>query len=308
MKYAKPALSIQGQIAKLKTRGLLFSDEKAAEHHLRYIGYYRLSAYALFFQNSGQPGKPFKPGATFERILEIYDFDRNLRLLALDAIERIEVALRGALSNEMGRNHGPHWFMEQRHFFPPPQFDHADFLAKLRGEFLLEPDNRGALKPRRPHQEVFINHYYAKYGEPDLPPSWMTCETLPLGRLSLVYRNLCSRPARQNMAASFGADESMLRGWLHTLNYVRNLCAHHSRLWNRKMVIKFTVAKQHRQLISTGDSAYAVLVVMHELLRHITPRAHWRERLLELITTHPAAPLNAMGFPANWQSEPFWNF
>lgn len=308
MKYPKPALSIPDQIAKLKKRGLQFVDEKTAEHHLRYIGYYRLSAYALFFQDAKLAGKPFRPNTTFEQILELYNFDRKLRLLALDAIERVEVALRSTLNNEMSLSYGPHWFMDKRFFFTPPHFDHAKFLSKLREELTLEQDSSGKLKPKRPHHEVFINHYYSKYGEPEFPPSWMTCETLSLGSLSRLYRNLHPRQIRQTIAAPLGVDESVLYGWLHTLTYVRNLCAHHSRLWNHRMVIKFTVARQHQKIISRGDSIYAVLVVAHELLNRINPCAHWHENLHKLITTHSSVPLAPMGFPANWENEPFWNF
>jgi len=308
MKYPKPALGIPDQIAKMKKRGLQFADEKTAEHHLRYMGYYRLSAYALFFQEITRQGKPFRPNTTFEQILELYNFDRKLRLLTLDAIERIEVAVRSVLNNEMGLSHGPHWFMEKRFFFSPPYFDHGKFLSKLREDLTLQPDGSGKVKPRRPHHEVFINHYYAKYGEPELPPSWMTCETLSLGSLSLLYRNLQSRPARQKIASFFGVDESILYGWLHTLTYVRNLCAHHSRLWNHRLVIKFSVARHHQKIINRGDSIYAVLVVLHELLKKINPDAHWHKHLLTLMTSHPRTPLAPMGFPDCWSNEPFWGF
>jgi len=221
----------------------------------------------------------------------------------LDAIERVEVAVRSALNNELCQRHGPHWFMAGTHFHA--EFNHATFLAELCDEYRLAADGSG---PTRPHQEVFINHYYDKYGEPELSPSWMVFETFTINTVSRMYRNLASRPLRQSPAAGFGADESIFRGWLHTLSYVRNLCAHHARLWNRRLVIKFTVANKHRAVLDHGDSLYATAVVLRSLLRRVAPDTQWHWRLRDLIGRYPGPPLGAMGFPADWQQNPFWDF
>ncbi len=303
MKFAKPPLTVAQQLAKLKARGLTIADPSAAEHCLRYVGYYRLSAYALVFQDCTQPGKPFRPGTTLEQVVDLYRFDRELRLLVLDAIERIEVAVRSALNNELCLRYGAHWFMSSEHFHP--EFGHADFLDDLRDEYRLASDGSG---PERPHQEVFINHYYDKYGEPELPPSWMVFETFTINMVSRMYRNFASRSLRQSLAATFGADESIFRGWLHTLSYVRNLCAHHARLWNRRLVIKFTVANKHKAVLDHGDTLYATAVVLRSLLRRVAPDTQWHWRLRDLISRYPGLPLGAMGFPVDWQQNSFWDF
>jgi len=303
MRFAKPALTIPAQLDKLQSRGLLVTDRTVAEHCLRYVGYYRLSAYALNFQDCSQPGKPFRQGTTFDQLIDLYRFDRELRLLVLDAIERVEVAVRSAINNELCLAHGPHWYLAEGHFHP--EFKHAVFLAKLREEFWLTPVGSG---PMRPHQEVFINHYYDKYGEPELPPSWMVFETCTISTVSRMYRNLSSRMLRQNIAMPFGADESIFRGWLHTLSYVRNLCAHHARLWNRRLVIKPTVARKHLSVIRQGDTLYATAVVLYSLLLRVAPTTQWQLRLRDLISRYPDVPLGAMGFPDNWEQTAFWNF
>jgi abortive infection bacteriophage resistance protein len=304
MRFAKPPLSIPDQLVKLEARGLQIVDRAAAEHSLRYTGYYRLSAYALTFQDCAQPEKPFRPGTTFDDLISVYCFDRELRLLVLDAIERVEVALRSVLNNEMAVRHGPHWFMNVRHF--ALRFDHARFIADIEAE--LRIDVAGQL-PAQPHQEVFINHYYTKYGDPYLPPSWMVIETLSLGALSRIITNLNLGVERIAIAQSFGTDEFVLRGWFHVLSYVRNLSAHHSRLWNRQLVIKFRqVARRHQSFLTTTDRFYAVAVVLYDLLQHVAPGTQWHIRLRDLIARHPILPLGAMGFPANWQQVPFWGF
>jgi len=90
MHYLKAALSFPDQLAQLQQRGLHVTDPDRALHWLRRVSYYRLSAYFLPFKN----GESFRPGTEFNDVAGLYIFDRKLRLLVLDAIERIEVALR----------------------------------------------------------------------------------------------------------------------------------------------------------------------------------------------------------------------
>ena len=132
MPFAKPAIDIEAQIALLRSRGLTIADENYAHHYLQFIGYYRLSGYALVFQvNYNADGSHrFHPGANFNDILDLYIFDRKLRLAVLDALERIEVAFRAALSHEMSISHGTHWFMDAAHFIPT--YDHAVFLGHVK--------------------------------------------------------------------------------------------------------------------------------------------------------------------------------
>ena len=111
--FNKPPLSLADQLSLLISRGLTMSDPSDATHYLTHIGYYRLSGYALPFQigGSGADRHNFKPGVTFDDILDRYVFDRKLRLLVMDAIERIEISVRAALSNILAPRHGAHWYM-----------------------------------------------------------------------------------------------------------------------------------------------------------------------------------------------------
>ncbi|MGV3531351.1 MAG: Abi family protein [Chthoniobacteraceae bacterium] len=306
MKFTKPALSLPAQLTKLQSRGLSIPDTAKAEHYLRFIGYYRLSAYALPFQQHGQPGKPFKPGVTFEDVLNLYRFDRELRLLAMDVLERIEVAVRSVIVNEMCLRHGPHWFMDAAHFNGnATRFNHAKLLDKIDCEFNIPPSGAS---PTRRHHEVFINHYYGKYTSPYLPPAWMVAETLTLGSWSMIFEHLRVTAERKMIASHFGVDEQVLRSWLHALTYLRNLCAHHARVWNRQLVIKIIIAKKHARFLQGNDRFYALAVIMNDLMQRIAPGTGWHERLAELLNRHPSVDLSAMGFPATWKQEPFWGF
>ncbi|MEQ2006789.1 MAG: Abi family protein [Limisphaerales bacterium] len=307
MKFNKPPLTIAQQLQRWQGRGLTVAAPARALHYLKFIGYYRLSAYALPFQQpgtpvvAGQPDKPFVPGTSFEDILNLYVFDRELRLLVMDAMERIEVAVRTSLVNELCLLHGAHWFMEARHF--NPRFNHGVLLDKIERELDIP---RGANQPRGQHHETFINHYYQVYGDPYLPPAWMVAETLPLGSWSMVFANLQQSSERRAVATPFGVDEQVLRTWLHSLTYLRNLCAHHARLWNRQFVIKPMIARKHTRLLTNNGRFYAFAVILHDFLKTIAPGTMWAHRLADLLRTHPRVPMAAMGFPSNWQAEAFW--
>lgn len=309
MKFQKPALAFSDLLQKWRGRGLEILDPVEAEHYLRFIGYYRLSAYALPLQDKSSPppcksDKPFKPGTTFENILNLYRFDRELRLLFMDAIERIEVAVRACIVHAMSLRHGPHWFMDPAHFNPSAfRFKHHQLLDRIDHELKI---GSMAKTPAKPHHEVFINHYYTKYTDPYLPPAWMIAETLTLGTWSLMFENLRVTSERKAIAAALRTDEQVLRNWLHALTYVRNLCAHHSRLWNRQFVIKPIVAKRHAGFLCANDRCYAMAVITEDLLRTVAPGTSWGQRLATLLQSHPFVDPAAMGFPRGWEKEPFW--
>lgn len=139
--FTKPALSLEKQINLLVQRGMTIPDQAKAEHYLRYIGYYRLSGYWHPFQFPAGTAHPdnFRPGTDFQTILNIYIFDRRLRVLLMDAIERIEVSARAVISNTMSEAYGPHWHLSPCYF--PNAAEHTNFLDRARQEAGLNPPN-----------------------------------------------------------------------------------------------------------------------------------------------------------------------
>lgn len=114
MNYSKQALSFPDQLAQLQRRGLTIVDQGRALQWLQRVSYYRLSAYFLPFKDS----ENFRPGTEFNDIAGLYIFDRKLRLLMLDAIERIEVALRTSVTYEIGHAYGPFELFDQHPSVP----------------------------------------------------------------------------------------------------------------------------------------------------------------------------------------------
>lgn len=295
MKFVKGPKKISEQIQLLKDRGLLITDERFANHYLNNISYYRLSAYMLSFQKFGVPGHTFMPWATFERVLDLYVFDRELRLTVMDAIERIEVAFRCRIIYEYSLRYGNNWYEDPQHYTQ----GHDNLQKKVKEQIRLT-------------KEVFIQHYKGKYNDPVNPPAWMTLEVLSFGQLSILFKNLKTSDAKKAIGDHFGVHHELLVSWIEHLAYIRNICAHHSRLWNRILTVKASLPKITADQWLTyppqkADKLYLSLCITKYLLKRINPTSTFPGRLRALFCKHPELDMSAMGFPLNWKSDTFWS-
>lgn len=289
--YAKPALSCEDQVALLISRGISVAEPKEAAFYLRHLNYYRLCAYWLPFEEDHTTHR-FREGTTFEAVLGLYTFDRELRLLVLDALERIEVSVRTQWAHQLGLRHGAHAHLDRRLAYRVERWESN--LASLRGEV-----DRS--------EEEFIRHLTTTYSDA-LPPVWAVCEVMSLGLLSRWYANLLPMPTRRAIALAYGVDQKVLQSWLHHLTIVRSVCAHHGRLWNRE----FTVAamQPHRPAIvaspfqANSRKLYNSLLILLFLMDTVSPGHHWRQRLVTLLARQDM--LREMGFPRDWDSHAIW--
>ena len=291
--FSKPATTHAQQVELLRERGMVFDDFGTAEFYLEHLNYYRLSAYWLAFEADHKTHR-FQPNTRFERVLNLYVFDRELRLLVLDAIERVEVSVRSHWANQMAHRHGTH----------------AHLNASIAFKYHLWQQNLDKLGSEvNRSDETFIKHLKNTYQE-SLPPVWAVCEVMSLGLLSRWYNNLKPMPTRRAIANAYGLDERVLESWLRHLSLVRNTCAHHSRLWNREFTITPLLPRNKPQCLSNQFNSgsrklYNTLVLLLYCMDAIAPDHHWRTRLKELIDRHEI-PVTAMGFLANWKSLHIW--
>jgi abortive infection bacteriophage resistance protein len=154
--------------------------------------------------------------------------------------------------------------------------------------------------------EVFIGHYRAKYtSETDLPV-WMATELISFGALSKMYEHLRTS-FRKRIAREFNQPQPVFVSWLHSLTAVRNVCAHHSRLWNRELAVKPELPTAWKASGIGNDRFYVIALIIQTLLADISPDSQWGERLKALFNAHPTVNLRAMQFPADWQNLPPWS-
>ncbi|WP_329004414.1 Abi family protein [Kribbella sp. NBC_00709] len=315
--YTKPHLSFADQVGLLKSRGLIIDDEAEAERLLSVIGYYRLSGYWYSYRrplDGVLRDDQFLEGTTFGQVVRLYDADRRLKLQLLDALERIEIAFRVMIGFTLGRR-GAYAHL------------HA---GNLDGRFTRSDGRQPSTYDRWLHKvlaaqtrssEDFVLHFQHKYD--GRLPVWVMTEILDFGAMSYLFQGL-QFADRNEIAARLGVldrqgdgNGAALANWLRVLNYVRNVCAHHSRLWNRNLADQ--LAPSHlrsipdlRHLIDRQVShfrIYSTLCVVGFLLSRLGHESHWARHIRALLSEEiPACgrELRELGFPAGWAAERPW--
>jgi abortive infection bacteriophage resistance protein len=278
MEYVKPALTYEHQATQLMNRGLVCeADELIAR--LKSVSYFRLSGYWFPFR---QDDDSFADGTTLAAVWRRYTFDRHLRLLVLDAIERVEVCVRTELVYQLAHRQGPFGYR---------------VAANLPG---LKPDEHTA----------FIEHFKKTYGDVHaLPPYWMITELMAFGTLQRLYRGSPNN-AKRIIAERFDVSAVVMDSWLSTLSTIRNICAHHGRLWNRELGHKPKIPQKdprwHDPVEVLGNRAFGVLTILKYLLADVAPQSRWPNRLDDLYLQYPDVPQSQMGYPDNWLDCPIW--
>lgn len=296
--YAKPVKTLDQQIALLRDRGLVVADDAIARLHLENINYFRLSGYSRYFAAPDDPKvERFRPDTSFDDLIALYVFDRRMRALLLEALERIEVSIKGSIAYHGSIHAGPFWLID------PVNFDHGAHheIMALVDAACVPPDGR--------HKQMYMEHFYTKYSDP-YPPAWVITEVLSFHGASIIYKRM-KGIIRRPVADRFQVQHDILENWLHALVFVRNLCAHHSRVWNRSFTIWPQIPKQYRAAwpAAAQNRLYVCAGIIKHMLDRIGGDPTWPDRLRQLVNDRPPkATLQAMSFPDDWEAQPFWGF
>lgn len=329
MSYPKRWKSYAEQLDQLIEHGMQISDRSLALDYLERIGYYRLSGYWFAFrERSGQlillneqgrkpkklkvetlPQESFKPGTTFQHAVDLYVFDKQLRLLTLDALERIEVALRVDIAHTLGRR-DPFAYLN-------PTLFHHNFASKLDRDSGLSRHHEWLSKHAQlisRSKEDFVRHNKSKYGLP--LAIWVACEVWDFGTLSTLFNGMLEAD-QDSIARQYGLSNGRIFAtWLRSLNYLRNVCAHHSRLWNRNIVdqpllppateIPWVAAFEANE--HARARCFMLLRLTCHLLRAINPKSSWPARMQAHLLAFPALKaqgidLNSLGAPSDWEAQ-----
>ena len=300
MEYKKPATTIEDQIGLLEKRGMLIADRAEARHYLSNISYYRLAGYWWPMQ-ADKATHIFKPGTKFENVIALYNFDRELRNLLFDVIERIEIALRTKLIYHLAHEIHPWWFEIAQYF--KDSGSHADCLTSIDRELKQSKD-------------TFIKEHYSKYNsDKKRPPCWKTLEVVSFTTLSKLYANL--KPgirAKDVIARELNTvNHTYLQSWLQSIAQIRNICAHHGRLWNKNLpgrpkLLPNPPAPWVKNVppVTEHYRIYVHLCCMKYLLDAVSPGHHFGKKLIALLAKYPTVDSQALGFKRDWQGEALW--
>lgn len=290
--YNQPQISVAEQISLLKSEGLTFSDENKAQHILENISLFRMKSYLMPLRQTNS--RQFKEGASFEDAYSLYKFDSALRKMICSELEKIDVSIRTQLSLIMGDEAGIYWFENPDNFRNTSR--HATLLTNLQSEL------------RRSDDDAIVG-FQQRYSN-SFPPSWMTFEISSFGTLSMMYKWLNAGHARRKVARFYGLTDTVMESWLHSIVYIRNICAHHSRLWNRRLSINAVVPRNtHLPFINTPHDTkrvYYILSIILYYLQAVNPQNTFVARFKSLLAEYPKVDTIAMGFPSNWGNETLW--
>jgi abortive infection bacteriophage resistance protein len=295
MQYKKPPLSYEEQADLLMSRGLI-ADRDLLVSRLKEVNYYRITGYLYPFR---QLDNTFVNGTTFNKVWNLYTFDRQLRIVIIDAIERIEVSVRSKLVYSFTHKYGPFGYCDNKNLPGLSPDKYAHWINDLRLEIVRS-------------REKFIEHFEKTYADcHDLPPLWMAAEIVSFGKILTLFRGV-DPSVRQEVAKEYGLPDVLLESWLMTLNIIRNICAHHGRLWNKELRIKPKFPPKNKYPEWYADNQLnnnricVVFMILRCMVKKIAPQSKWKDRVQQLFKQYPDVNRVSMGFFEGWEKHPLW--
>ena len=294
--YAKHFTSPHDLVLLLKNRGLEIKNEEKATAYIANIGYYRLSSYFYPLLQLPKSEHIYKANASFDLVMNMYRFDRKLRMLLFNEIEKIEVAIRSAILNVITEELNDVFWMTN----PENFHNQATFTKTIN---LIQSENAKT-------KEEFIAHFQSKYSD-TFPPVWMIAEVIPFGTLGGIFNNLKSAKLKKKVSARFGLSAPVFSSWIIALVNLRNLCCHHSRTWNREIAVvpvepNSPIFPWINSTKTNSKRIYYRICIIKHLLFTVSPNNRFTQKLKSLLSEYPTIDVRAMGFPADWESEPLW--
>lgn len=296
MSYTKPPLDTLDIIETLKERGLRIIDEVQAVKFLNHVSYFRFATYLRPMEDDASTHH-YKPTASFEKAVILYEFDARLRHLLFSAIQQIEVSLRSKIINKFSLAHGAMWFVDSSLAANKHKF--AENLSALERELQRSKDD-------------FIKEHFVKYGSEGYPPAWKLIELTSFGCLTKLYFNFSDTAVKKLIAREYGVPQhEILESWMKSVNALRNACAHHGRVWNRIMPVMPQLPTRLKKtwiadISIAPNRLYAILCCMIYWLNAIAPDNTLAKDFRELLDAYSNIDTRAMGFSENWRNEPLW--
>lgn len=294
--FSKTFMQPEDVVVLLAKRGLTIDSPQEVVSYIRNIGYYRLSAYLFPFLLQPKKQHRFKPGSRIQDALNLYRFDKKLRVLLFNEIEKVEIALRSTLANIVAEETGNSFWMTDE-----SQYANGD---KFRRTMELVD------KELRSSKEEFIVHFRESYSNP-YPPAWILVEILPLGVVTRMFENLSDNTLKKKVAARFGLPVPVFASWITTITLTRNSCCHHARVWNKENAICPMIPRKLGGRWITSNASpkriYYNICIIKWFVDVVSPSNDMREHLQTLLAQYPMVDLLAMGIPqTGWLNEPLW--
>lgn len=282
MSEIKPFKTFEEQIEILKYRGLIIHDRERVIKTLQHVNYYRISGYTLTLRKNDV----FYKGITFDNVMELYNFDCELRTLLSYLLENVEISFRTHIAYYHAEKYGAIGYLNS------DGFEDANYYSQFIDELnnIIKNENRS--------NEVFIKHYKDKYD--NRFPLWVVVELLSFGSLSRLYRNSSFEIKQKIAVENYEIKYDYIQNWLHGLVILRNICAHRGRLYNRPMSIKPKISNKDKKLGIRNDLVFIYIFILKKLIKDDKVWTNFLSMLKNTIKRYPFVELANLGFPSNW--------
>jgi abortive infection bacteriophage resistance protein len=285
--------TIDEQLQILRTRGLTITDDAKAKDFLLRNNYYRISGYSLTLRKDDT----FAKSATFQNIVDIYNFDHELRHIILEFIETIEVQMKSVYAYEFTKVHGPIGYL-----------DDSFFTNKTKHKEIIDKAN--AQKSQRLSHEAYLKHFVNELHQ-DIP-LWAYVDLLTISDISFLYA-ISEQNIKDEVAHTFGLSmkkgAAILGSYMHSMTIIRNLCAHGSRIYNRLFEQKPSLNKNEKALLITNadgqvDNAhfYGFVLIMKRLLPSDN-FVEMKNSIIALTKKYPFVRMDYYGFRNDWKQK-----
>ena len=294
MNFTKPPLSFNDQADLLLKRGLI-ANKKDLIDILKKVNYYHLSGYLYPYRIKINDN--FMKGTTLDEILYIMDFGSELRLLVFHVISILERWIRTDLVYNFSIYFNDAFAYTKYSSYPKqPQYKVDEFLKFIEGEMNYS-------------KEVFVQHYKAKYSQENYLPAWMAAEIMSMGTMNRFYQ-LMDKNLKSLTVRVFNVHEVVFHSWLNSIRNVRNICAHHNRLWNRNLSIIPKIPKNSSawsQYNGRNDKKlFLLLSIINYMLKQVNCHTTLKDDMDTLFVKYRNIKNIKMDFPQNWENYNFW--
>ncbi len=271
--------TFEEQMEILKNLWFIINDEEKAINYLKHIWFYRFSHYFTYFIENHN-WEEF----SFENILKYYIFDRKLKLILSDIIERIEVSLKANIINLLSLKYNDAIFFINEEIY----LDQEKYTLALNSLEIEKNKNKS-------FKNIDLKNI----------TSWKLFQWLTLWSTTFFYSSLNTQNQKL-IADTYNLTNMTLLSWILWLTDLRNICAHYDKFWWIKMTryLSFKHPKIKNINIET-NSIFAYVLIMHIFLKEIWIDSHFLDKIEKLFNEEEYKSINKekMWFNKNWRNE-----
>lgn len=277
----KNFFTFEEQLQCIVDKGFIVSDKDKCLKFLQKVNYYKISAY--FSQFKTKDGT-YKSNVDFECVYKMYEFDRKIRNLIFSIIEEIELHLRTQLAYYHASCYGALGYLNSENY--NKYHKHSCFIDKIQQECV-----------RKNSSNPIISHHQNKY-EGKIP-IWVIVEFFSIGMLSKFYADMKTQDKKAISKQIFDTSFIYLDTWLKCLTILRNKCAHYSRLYNTRFIVR----PKLNLSVDKNPFLFEQLIVLKNLYTNSkTWNNNFMVSLVTLIEEYMEyINLENIGFSENWK-------